>query len=53
MAKTEPGDGTTGQPTERRPYVAPLVESEHVIEKQLLATCYTADEDCASEPPQS
>ena len=37
----------------RRPYVAPAIESERVIEKQLLIKCYTFDEGCEQEPPQS
>ena len=53
MAKSDQGEGATEQPPQRRPYAAPVIESERVIEKQLLVKCYTFDEGCEQEPPQS
>ena len=38
---------------ERKPYVQPQIESERVIEKQLMVQCYVADEGCAQDPPQT
>jgi hypothetical protein len=37
----------------RRPYVPPAIESEPILEKQLLVICYTLEEGCQQDPPQS
>lgn len=44
-------DPVPGAP--RRPYVPPEVESEPILEKQLLVICYTLEEGCQQDPPQS
>lgn len=38
---------------ERKPYVPPHIESERVIEKQLMVQCYVPDEGCDQDPPQT
>lgn len=39
--------------SERLPYVPPAIETERVLEKQLMVICYTIDEACDQDPPQS
>lgn len=43
-------------PTEgegRRPYEPPTIESEQILEKQLLVICGTFPQPCQQPPPQS
>jgi hypothetical protein len=53
MAQPQDDDGKTEPAPRRKPYVPPQVESEQVIEKQLMVICYTIDEGCQQDPPQS
>jgi len=51
MTKPE-NEGDLPRP-ERKPYVPPQIETERVIEKQLMVQCYVADEGCEQDPPQT
>jgi hypothetical protein len=37
----------------RRPYQAPTIESEPILEKQLLVICVSFELGCDQDPPQS
>ncbi len=37
----------------RRPYETPTIESEPILEKQLLVVCGTFPRPCQHPPPQS
>ena len=53
MVKSDQSETKTESTSPRRPYVAPAIESERSSMKQLLIKCYTFDEGCEQEPPQS
>lgn len=53
MSKPDTTDAAEEPAPHRKPYVPPQVESEQVIEKQLMVICYTIDEGCQQDPPQS